>query len=226
MRLALLTSLVTAALAGAAHASVTYTDTVFDLGQWGNETVVLGTGGTASFAQSLEGNPGPSREISLNVNPGVGTVWAVSRYGVDSATRYVPSNQGPITSINFSIDARFISGSVLGEGQQVKLMAKQGTRVFGAGLLFTDSDGLWRTLVADGLTAADFIALDGSSSVIDFSLTGAPIRFGFAAGTSSTELEGVNLKAEYDNFMVTVIPAPGALAVLGFGALAATRRRR
>jgi hypothetical protein len=214
-----------AALASCAQASVTYSDGTFDPSQWGNESILLGSGGSASFAQSLQGNPGPSREIDLVVNEGGATVWAISRYGVDMATRYVPSTQGAITSINFSIDARFISGSVLGEGQQVKLMAKQGTRVFGAGLLFTDSDGLWRTLVADGLTAADFVALDGLGGSVNFSSTGAPIRFGFAAGATFFE-SGANLKAEYDNFSVTVIPAPGALALLGLGAVAAGRRRR
>ncbi len=190
----------------AALADVTFSDGTFDPAGWGFETVVLGAGGVSTPSQVPGGNPGDARQVINAVNGG-GTVWGVSRFGTTNTTRYVPATHGAIQSVDFRIDHRFVSGFGA-DGQAVMLAAKQGTVVFAAAPFVTGSSGLWNTTQLTGITAAAFTPLDNSSAVIDFSATGEPIRFGFAAGNSSQGGGYINTVV-YDNFEVVVRSVTG-----------------
>ncbi|GJQ28975.1 MAG: hypothetical protein HBSAPP03_08590 [Phycisphaerae bacterium] len=210
---------------GSAGAAVTYTDGTFTPSNWGFELVTLAAGGTSSATQVAGGNPGMARQLTNSVNGG-GTVWGVSRYGTTNATRYEPMTTGAILSVDFAIDYRFVQGAG-GDGHALVLAAKQGTAVFGAAYTVTGSSGAWGTYAITGVTAADFTRLDGAAGGIDFSATGAPIRFGFAVGNSSTGTPYSNT-VMYDNFEVVVhnVPAPGVGLLAGAGLLTLARRRR
>ena len=208
-----------------ARADVTFSDTEFPISNWGFETVTSGTGGTSIPAQVAGGNPGNARQITNNVNANGGTVFGVSRYGTTNATRYDPSTQGAISSIDYSIDARWLSG-IGGQGHSIMLGIKQNVTVYYAHIEITGSDGLWHTFGTTGLTAADFTNLTAGAP-IDFSAAGAPLRVGFIVGNSAPNISYTNVVL-YDNFTAVVhnVPTPGGIALVGVGVLVAMRRRR
>jgi hypothetical protein len=209
----------------AAHADVTYSDTEFPNTGWGFETSVIAPGGTSAGTQVSGGNPGFGRQMTNNVNA-LGTIWGISRFGTTTATRYEPINSGAITSIDWTIDAKWLSG-IGGQGQSIALAIKQGAIVYIADVDITGSSGQWITNSATGLTAASFSALSGAGA-IDFSGTADPIRVGFAVGNSSTSSAYINVVL-YDNFNVVIhnVPAPMAAAQLTVAAaLLGMRRRR
>ncbi|CAG0978102.1 hypothetical protein PHYC_01614 [Phycisphaerales bacterium] len=214
-----------AAIAPLAGADVTFSDGTFTPSNWGFETLVLGTGGTSSHSQVATGNPGLARELTNSVNAG-GTVWGVSRFGTTNGTRYEPGTMGAILGVDFAIDFRF-AGGVGGDGHALMVAAKQGTVVYGAAYTVTGSSGAWNSYGVTGLTAADFAPIVGSGPALNFSATGAPIRFGFAVGNSGPG-SGYSNTVTYDNFEVIVrtVPGPGAAGLAGVLGLAALRRRR
>lgn len=230
MRIAPSTCFACAIVAGAslAHASVTFSDTEFATSgglAWVLEPVVRGTGGAAAAAQSTLGNPGKARQIDLTTGTAPGdTIWGFSRFGTTTATRYEPATSGPITSLTWSIDAR-LSGGGFGDGQAIVLALKQGQLIYTADYHVTGSSGNWITVGGSGITAADFTRLDGQFGIPDFSAAGAPIRFGFASGNSTTG-GSYSTQALFDNWSVTVNPVPAPGACLALAGLLGLRRRR
>lgn len=212
-------------LCAGAHADVTFSDTEFANTNWASEIVTFGAGGTTSGTQTTGGNPGFGREVTNNLIIG-GTIYGFHRYGTTTATRYDPPISGAINTVDFKIDSKWLSG-IGGLGHGITIGAKQGTVVFRAGFDVTGSTGLWETHAATGFVASDFAAVNGSATAIDFSATGAPIRFGFVVSNAAVNESYTNVVL-YDNFQVVVhnLPAPGGAALLAGGALAALRRRR
>ncbi|GDX99417.1 hypothetical protein LBMAG48_18210 [Phycisphaerae bacterium] len=224
-----LCALASLAQATTAQASVTYTDATFNNADWGFEVVNVGTPGGANAAQSAgTGNPGSARRVTISTGPNFGdATYAINRFGTTTATRYTASTQGQILSINFSIDARFVTGTFTGQGQGVYAQAKQGNNIYVAGVGVTGSTGNWTTLSASGISAANFIQIAGTTAPIDFSATGAPIRFGFASANSNGG-SPYTITVDYDNFNFEVInvPAPNAALLAVAGATIIARRRR
>jgi hypothetical protein len=209
---------------GAARADVTFSDTEFPNSGWGLDVFTVGAGGTSSGIQVSGANPGFGRQVTNSITIG-GEVYGLHRYGTSLATRYEPSVTGAITSVDFSIDSRFISG-LGGLGHGISLGAKQGSVLYRAGFDTTGSTGLWETHSSTGNTAASFTPLGGGPA-IDFSSTAAPIRFGFVVSNGAVNETYSNVVL-YDNFQVVIhnVPAPAGAAVLGLGGLMACRRRR
>jgi opacity protein-like surface antigen len=212
------------ALAGIASADVTLSDTEFVPSNWGLETAILGAGGTSSGLQVSGGNPGFAREMTNTANSG-GTIYGFSRFGTTTATRYEPAVQGAILSVDYSIDARWLSGAG-GDGHSIMFGAKQGTFVYFADVDITGSSGAWTTHGALGLTAAAFQPLT-TGAPINFSASGAPLRFGFIVGNTAPGGGYTNV-VMYDNFNVTIhnVPAPGVLGLAGLCGVLTFRRRR
>ncbi len=217
------------ALSATTLANVVYSDGTFNNADWGFETVIVGTGGSANASQSAaSGNPGSARRVSITTGNAVGdATYAIHRFGTTNATRYVASAQGAVQGINISLDARFVTGTFTGQGQGVYAQAKQGNNIYVAGLGITTSTGNWVTLSASGLLATDFIQISGTTTPLDVSATGAPIRFGFASANSNGG-SPYSITADYDNFNLEVVtvPAPGAVAIAMLGATGFMRRRR
>jgi hypothetical protein len=213
-------------LCGGAKADITFSDTEFATANWGFETITGGTGGTATPSQVSGGNPGFARQVITSVNASGGIVYGLSRFGTSTATRYDPAVSGAIGTVDFSIDAKWISGDGL-FGQSIGIGAKQGSVAYYAALDVTGVTGLWGTHASLGLTAADFVAMTAGGP-IDFSATGAPVRFGFVVANSAPGPASVNTAA-YDNFQVVVhsVPAPASVGMAGMvGVVAGVRRRR
>lgn len=217
------------AVSASTLANVVYSDGTFNNADWGFETVIVGTGGSASASQSSgTGNPGSARRSSITTGNAVGDgTYAIHRFGTTLGTRYVASTQGAIDSINFSIDARFVTGTFTGAGQGVYAQAKQGTNIYIAYIGVTGSSGAWTTLSDTGILASDFIQISGSATPIDFSVAGAPIRFGFASANGNGG-SPYSTTVDFDNFNLEVVtvPAPGVAALAILGATGFMRRRR
>lgn len=221
-----------AALASAAQADVILSDSDFANSNWGFESAfsgLTGNTGSASAAQSVAtGNPGNARRVTLTTGTSVGdSIYGLSRFGTTNATRYEPATQGPIMSINWTIDARFVTGTFAGAGQAIMLGLKQGTVIYYADYDVTGSSGAWGTFGGTGITAGDFLRLDGAAGSPDLSATGAPIRLGFISGNGNGGFP-YSTTVDYDNFSVTVVqvPTPGAATLAGLGLRAVARRKR
>lgn len=210
--------------AAEASADVTFSDTEFVNADWGFETATIAPGGSSAGIQTGGGNPGNARQLTNSVNSG-GTVFGFSRYGTTVGTRYEPALQGAISSVDWTIDSRWLSG-IGGQGHSIGLGVKQGTVVYVADFEITGSSGNWNTHGAISLTAADFAPLIAGPAV-DFSSSGAPLRFGFIVGNSSTAGAYTNAVL-YDNFGFTVhsVPTPGTMGLAAIAAAAGLRRRR
>lgn len=216
--------------AAASHADVILSDGTFSSGNWGLETFTAnGSGGSVIASQLTNGgNPGQARSVTNTTGSGPNnTIYGLHRFGTTTTTRYEPGTQGAIASVNFSIDFAFISGAG-GQGHGLMLGAKQGTIVFGAAATVTGSSSAWSNYNVTGLTAADFTAVSGSGN-IDFTASGAPIRFGFITSNSNGS-GGTSYfnQIAYDNFNVRIIqvPTPGIAPLTGLAAVALTKRRR
>lgn len=216
-----------ALVASFAFADVTYSDGTFQNSNWGFETLTIGGGSSSANAgqSSGTGNPGFARRVSHVTVLGE-TLYTFNRFGTTVATRYEPATQGAILSLDWSIDARWDSGSFAGQGQAIMLGAKQGQTIFYADYDITGSNGAWITNSGLGLTAASFAPLTGSA-VLDFSAAGAPIRFGFVTGNGATGATYSNT-VDYDNFnlVVRTVPSAGVLPTMAMAGLAMARRRR
>lgn len=209
---------------GGAQADITFSDSVFNNADWSVNTVGLVTGGTSTGTQTAGGNPGLGREVTNTLNL-LGTIYALHAYGATPATTYQPTISGAVGSVDFTIDARWLSG-IGGQGHGIALGAMQGSNLYHAVYDITGSTGLWGTFATFGMTAADFTELSGGPP-IDLSAGGAPIRFGFVVGNYAPDQAYTNVVI-YDNWSVTVhtVPAPGAAALLGLGGMMVARGRR
>lgn len=229
MRLSvLLACIVPAALAPVAAADIVLSDTEFATANWGVESVNIGGGGTTTVSQVLNtGNPGALRRVDMTPGPATGdAIYTLHRYGTTMATRYDPTTQGAIQSLDFSIDFREAPAADASTEQKVFFGAKQGTIVFaGPGIQeFLNSSFL--PVSFSGLTASDFSAV-GASGSFDLSAAGAPIRFGFITYVANSTGAFAS-RSDYDNFSVTIhqAPAPSSMLIAGLAGTLALRRRR
>lgn len=213
-----------ACLGSEARADVTYSDGAFVTSTWGFE--IVGTGTSVPSQVVSGGNPGSYRQINQTVAQNSGWFYAFSRYGTSLATRYEPATQGAIQSVDFSIQAQTISV----QGGQIPGLAwgiKQGSFVYVQTAFQNLSGPAWANFSSAALTPADFFCANGAGT-LDFSASGAPIRFGFVTMNASFSAVTTGSVSEYDNFSVTVhqVPAPAGAALLGALGLLAGRRRR
>lgn len=212
--------------AAAAHANVILQDGTFANTNW-SAIENFGQGSATSAQLASGGNPGTARRITNTVNNASPiTMTAFHAYGNTTATRYAPQTQGAITSLNVSIDARYVSGP--SDGQGFAFAFKQGQVIYTSAPIFITSTTAWQH-IALTLNAASFTRIDGLAGGPDFSASAAPIRFGIATSNSlDFGVTGFSSVADYDNFFVEVVnvPAPSTALVLCGAAVFVGRRRR
>ncbi len=221
--------------ASSAHAVVNFFDGIFNNSDWTLNVITnaTGVGSSSTGLQFLTGgNPNEYRRIRNNLlvsNPGNG---AVIGFHMNVTAFYTPSSQGAITSINYSEDSiNFVNQP--GGGQATGLAILQN------GIYYRQQTPIlvmpfipfsaWTANSAPGLTASSFAEVTPAgivniSSNPDFSATGTIMQLGFSRGNSANG--NINTDCGIDNWRVSIIPAPGATALLGLGGLVALRRRR
>lgn len=232
--LAVLTLAASAGLASNASA-VTFFDGVFNNADW-SLTTTLNTNAAGSSAFGLQfltgGNPNEYRRIrnQLTVSSPTGILHG---FHMNVTAFYDPSNQGAITSIDYSEDSiNFVNAP--GNGQGSGLAIIQNGRLYrtSAALVMPFSTfSTWQPNSQLGLTPASFWEVDPSTGGViagspDFSASGTVMQLGFWRGNSNNG--SINTECGIDNWRVQInqVPAPGAAALLGLGTLAMTRRRR
>lgn len=233
-RLGLSAAIAVAALATQASA-VVYFDGVFNDLDWTQSNFVNPTG-LGSFANAFQmpvgGNANEYRIIrhSLVVSdPGNGQYTGVH---LKTTALYNPSTQGAISYIDYSEDSKNFLNQV-GNGQGSGLAIYQAGRFYiqRSPILVMPYAGYsnWAANSAPGLVASDLHEIDITGfmnpfSNPDFSASGAIMQLGFWRGNSGNS--SYNTECGIDNWHVNIVPAPGAIALMGMGGLLAARRRR
>jgi hypothetical protein len=195
--------------AGAAHAA-TFFDGTFNNSDWTEQQLIL-TGSepsdpTATFSagQVLSGgNPGAYLSTTQNYN-GPNQSIAVSH--LNGTEIWNPGASGGISSISYSFDLNFFNypgtGSVPSNAVgYAPILYQSGNFYIGTEVVTVSPT--WVSFSLSDLTATSFILLNGSSNP-NFTISGAPITFGFGSlnGTCcdapTTTISGL------DNWSVTV----------------------
>ena len=224
---------------GAARA-VSFLDDIFPGGEWtATKTFDSTTAQNGAFAADQaapDGNPGTFRQTRLAVTGPGGLVVSHLRNGAV----YDPAVDGPIGTISFSLDVRFLGGS---QGTSQTLyeldLLQSGAHYLSnatAALAQGPGDGAagsWTAFSFSGLTASDFNRFAGSGpSNPDFSALGAPIQFGFLNTVSEAFGNPLFVTSGIDNWSVQLHPTPEPATILllgsslaGLGAAAAWRKR-
>jgi hypothetical protein len=221
-------------------AAYTIGDGVFDPSDWSHEVRFDAgfTGVSASVSQVANGgNLGPYRSIGYSMTWAgtqvYGSVYVISRH-LDFV--YDPSVLGAIASLSYEEDQTRLSAGwspALVAGNAVLFQA--GKIYLGPNFVFGPNNLSWTERSFTGLTAADFVELDGmnvlTESHPDFSASAPTLGFGYSRSNSYSFSSSIS--HGIDNWFFTVesaapVPEPAAAAGLaGLAALgcAALRRR-
>jgi len=158
-----------------------------------------------------------------------GTMTIRGMYILD-AFEYDPS-LGPLQILNVSYDAIRLNENRRGDfASDVLTMGvsvlQNGSFFFAKATTLTPYE-TWTPMEFNGLTESDFTYSGGMNPapMLDFSATGAPIKFGYYAFNSSnftTAGEGGvdNFRLEVNPQTTTAVPEPSTFALLGIGGLA------
>ena len=211
---------------GAAQSSVsdgTFLDTDWSLTQF-----TAGNGGSSTAAQVLTGgNPGAYRNVTdaLNAAP-LNSQTIVLSTSIYTPFTYNPSVAGAITSLDYAEDAACTSGC-FGQGQSTGPALLQGGNryILSSSTVITGAGAAWSPHTLSGLTAADFGLVNVTPTTIfdntqhpNFSVTGAPIQFGFfRANGTSVNGGGYTLAAGIDNWQITLATATPRSGVPALG---------
>ena len=190
-----------------ATSAMTYFDG--DFANWSSTYTSDASGGNATvILEPSTGNPGAALKLTTYTSGGQ------TAYGIAINENIVWT--GPITSISMTIDTQSISG--WGDGQWVCMVVEQSGVFYWANVAYTGPSTSWHTMGPKEWTEETFYEVGDSTYTEhpDFSGAGGPIKFGFAAGNTSSG----TYSQRYDNWSITVIPEPMSLTVLCLGGLA------
>jgi len=166
--------------------------------------------GSAEVAVHTDGNPGRSLRVTTHTPSSPRN----TAYGVAVKNDFVwnPATQGAITGISMSINYRStrlqrVHCIIYQDGQYY-----QGPR---PGPVTTGAEG-WNWLTLNASSDSEFYLWDIDTPSPDFSENGSPIKFGFAAGQTSSGDKSV----DYDNWEITITtmaqPSDGLVAYYPF----------
>jgi len=239
---AYLAILALAALAWPCRAdTISFSDAQFANGDW-THVEEADTGGNASLtvAQIVNGGNPDAYQRGTHTWTGAGGVVYVHLFDPSGGATVDPA-LGAINAVDFSFDARVFLPTTFDVAVGFRFAIEQdGTYYINDQALVTFLSEGWETHSLSGLTASNFLALNGMGGVTaganpDFSAGGGAIRFGYV--TTNSVGAAFELEWGVDNWSVTVdtdattgpVPEPGTLALLGASLLigyGAYRRRR
>lgn len=216
----------------------TAADGFFDPVDWSYEVrydIGLSSVGASVSQMPTGGYPNAFQQMSYSMDwSGVqtyGSVYVIARH---LGFSYDPSAFGAISSVDYAEDqtrtsAAWSPAQVAG----YSVLFQSGKVFLGTGFVFGPTDFNWSERTTLGLTAADFVELDGMNVLLgshpDFSATGSAINFGYARSNSYSFSSTISHGIDNWSFTVASIPEPAnGAALAGFAALALPllRRRR
>jgi len=199
--LALLPTLASAALAQ----TTTFTDGTFLNADWSVTTEVLNLGGTVSASQIASGgSPGTYRRIINTLASAIGQGFSNTVFGFHAraGALYSPLVSGAIASIDYSESSIRLVNGVQACGVA---LIQGGVIYYGPGFLTPTTFNVWVVTSQTGLTATSFDALAPGVQTPDFTVTGAPIQFGFyRANSTSVGGDASSTTGGIDNWSVSV----------------------
>jgi hypothetical protein len=217
-------------LAPPAGASIiAFSDDTFTPSNWSLTTQTKGPGGDASVVQkSSGGDPGAYRQVTVDVIGGSDS--EVYAFNLKNGATVAPASTGAIISLTYT-EARNTT-----TGQEFGPAIEQGGNLYYAYAGWSGTSGWQSTTMTFTPGAAtnnlltSFGTYMSSSEHPDFSATGAPMTFGFAAIDNSTA-SSFTAVSGYDNWGISVttsdsVPEPGSIGVLLSASLALLRRPR
>jgi hypothetical protein len=196
-------------------ADVTFFDDTFNDADWTVTIATHGNGGTtAAIQRPSGGNTGNYREVEvvLNPDPGGGLTSAVLGFHWRIGANYSPATQGAIASLDYSEDAKLLSGG--GMGQEAGLVLRQGTNIYVPPGFFLTPETSWTAKLVSGLRSMNFVRMLVPETYVDpaqhpdFSTNGQPIQFGFLRGMANGGSGVTTRTAGIDNWSVRVHNPP------------------
>jgi hypothetical protein len=209
--IALTNSLLLLGNANVAQATVTFSDGTFNDSDWQVSMLFQsGNGGSITGTQVASGgNPGAYRRIVDAVNGPSPSYTQVLGFHQRLGATYDASIQGPISTLDFSID--FLNIDVFGAGHAYEVALSQDGELYAPFRHETDRISGWRHDTSIGLTANDFFQVLPAGLNLnqhpDFSATASPIAFGFYTANSTTDV-AYTITVGYDNWNVAIHPVP------------------
>jgi len=195
---------------GPSTGPLVFHDETFDKDAWTDERLITGPNGGSHSVAQRDSASNPYREVvaTKNSTAGTGESGGTTVYSFRTLSVYRPREEGAITTIDFSIDAR---QDVMASGGTVMLALRQsGGRwtapgsLSPAGRLVVDKTEFEQKARA-GMTQDEFYDPERPGERPDFSASGDPITLGFAYGVSTVVDGGVSTRtADFDNWMVTL----------------------
>lgn len=214
--------------------TIAFTDNTFDLGNY-SETAVFTTSGsdTVSWTQCPTcGNPGQALQILMTL-PTTLDIGAVGF--VNNTFSYNPLTQGPIATIDASVDKNLITNIPIDPstifGSTFRPLIQQDGLIYLAaitGPTFNGGSTGYSTISQTGLLASDFVQFDfatGTFGTAHPNFSGDPMLFGLGQFTS-LGAANVNFEADYDNLSLSIktvptVPDSGGTILLLLGSVAA-----
>lgn len=159
-------------------------DDSFNLFPYWTITAEVSGGGAYSVTQQTSGgNPGGFRFISHRLPPVTGEALSSVIANHIYHERYDPRLEGEIRAIDYQEDGIILSFPFPEAFSTTQPLIEQDGRIFRATrflrFIAQGSTHSWETQSLNQLTAADFIAIDGSGDHPNFRANGSAMRFGF-----------------------------------------------
>lgn len=205
--------------------SITVSDGMFD--GWTFTSLVADGAPSNNYAVAeqitTDGTPAPAVLLTTYSYTNGYVVFGVA---LCSDFSWNPHTQGDITTVRMNLDDKFVYWSQGWEGQQaLKIVAYQSGQYFFADGPLTPAGIGWQAVGTAAVSEGNFYLMDpanwwNTALHPDFSVTAAPLQFGFAAGNhiSST------VTHYYDNWSLTLehgdpvsTPVPSTAILLGAG---------
>ncbi len=238
------------ALATPIFAATVYTDGTFTNGVGQAIDLQTSAGSTLSITQgSTTGNPGNFANVQFAFTPTpTGQTKDINRANFRSDFLWDPSVDGPLGTINFSMDVKNLSSTGFSSlvsvfWRPVILQSGLTFSVLSSSLQATPGGSAFQPLIWNFTSVSNWVNFENSALIPNFSAGGAPILFGYrvqigvacSGGPANSFCPATTVNDAMDNFRVELtaaeqpsgIPEPSAwaLGLAGLAALAFKQRQ-
>lgn len=195
---------------------VVFFDDTFNPAAWQVEADIQGQGFYSVQQSNTGGRTFRWIEHLIPTPPSL-TIYSVALTHLYLEQQYDPSQQGPISFINYSSEGIILEANWSTGFVNTYLVLVQDGRSYRSRDPIRELSQTWQLQTLNGLRASDFVALDGNAGQPNFSVNGGPIAFGFFRGTSRSLTlpdippnQTLRLRHGIDNWRVEVWPDTGS----------------